>query len=146
MQFEEIVRWLHSWTRWLFLLIALAAIVYFVLGVVQKRAWVKQAQTALTVFSSSIGVQWVIGIVLFALLWAERGGVARQHWEHTFAQTVALGVAHLHFRWRKQDMPDANRWRNGLLLMVGVLVIIILGIFSLNQLIPGTPWRIYTGG
>jgi hypothetical protein len=146
MEFEVIARFLHSWARWLFLALVVGGLVYFALGLIRKQAWTKQAQTILTSFSSLLGVQWVLGIVLLIPVLTARGDFgARQHWEHVFAQTVALGLAHLHFRWRRNaDMPDANRWRNGLLLIGGVTLIVVVGIMSVNPLV-GNAWRLYLG-
>jgi FtsH-binding integral membrane protein len=136
----QITQFLHSWTRWIFIVIAVVAIVYFVMGLVQQKPWVKQAQTFLTIFSSFIGLQWIIGLVLFLLYQIPAAFGIRHQWEHLVTMTIVLAVAHVHFSWRRRDMPDARRWRNGLLLMVGVLVLIFVGISVLPAVIQ---WRFY---
>ncbi len=139
----DIVQLIHSWMRWLFVIVALVAAAYFVIGLVQRRAWDKRAQTLLTVFSSTIGLQWIVGLVLFLLHQLPAAFGIRHQWEHLVAQTVALGIAHVHFSWRRRQMPDANRWRNGLILIVGVIVLIVVGITVLPS---GIQWRFYLPG
>jgi hypothetical protein len=144
----EVLRWLHSWTRWLALLVIVVALVYFARGLLQKRAWSAQAAQVLGAFSGVIGIQWLIGIVFLISVFVMRGDFGvRQHWEHAFAQTVAIAIAESHRSWRKRDWPDAIRWRNGLLLMLGVLGVVILGIFAISPLInnPNGAWRFYFG-
>ena len=139
----DIVQFIHSWLRWLFVIVALAAVVYFVLGLVQRKAWDRRAQTLLTVFSSTIGLQWIVGLILFLLHQLPAGFSIRHQWEHLVMQTIALGIAHIHFSWRRRQMPDANRWRNGLILIVGVIILIIVGI----TVLPGAiQWRFYLPG
>jgi hypothetical protein len=131
---------LHSWTRWIFLVVAVVAIAYFVLGLAQRKPWVRQGQSLLSVFSGLVGLQWVLGLVLFLLYQVPSGFDIRHQWEHLAAMTVVLGVAHVHYAWRRREMADARRWRNGLLLMVGVLVLIVVGISVLPAAIQ---WRFY---
>jgi hypothetical protein len=138
----EIVRVLHSGVRWLVLLNAILILVYFALAFLQSRPWEKRSQTLLTIFSSLIGVQWVLGLMM--LLWqgSQTGFGLRHYWEHLFWQTAALAVAHLHFRWRRQSLADRVRYRNGLVLVVAVFALIVIGILVLPQ---GIQWRVYTG-
>ena len=143
MSFIDIFQFLHSWLRWIFLVIAIVALVYFLLNWVQQKPWVKQGQTLLTIFSSTLGLQWIIGLVLFLAYQVPADFTIRHQWEHLVPQTIALVIAHLHFRWRRREMSDANRWRNGLLLMVAVLIIIVIGITVLPT---NLQWRFYVPG
>jgi hypothetical protein len=142
MDLNLILRVLHSGVRWVVVIIALVALVYMALGFIQKREWDKRAQTFLTMFSSTIGLQWMIGIV-FLISWGSLTGFGiRHYWEHLVVQTIALGVAHMHFSWRKRDMSANMRYRNGALLILGVFGLIFIGILVLPA---GIQWRLYTG-
>lgn len=136
----EISRFLHSWTRWLLLIVVVVALGYFLLQWLQNGAWTKRAQTLLTVFSSLIGTQWLLGILLLVVYGSQTSFGQRHFWEHLFTQTIALFVAHLHFMWRRRQFTDRIRYRNGLLLIIAVLVLIMIGIVVLPQ---GIQWRFY---
>lgn len=131
---------LHSWTRWIVLVVAIIAVIYFIMGLAQNKPWVKQGQTYLSVFSSLIGLQWILGLILFLLYQIPAGFSIRHQWEHLVTMTIVLAVAHIHYAWRRREMPDANRWRNGLLLIIGTLILIVAGIFVLPAAIQ---WRFY---
>ncbi|MCA9904827.1 MAG: hypothetical protein KC547_13315 [Anaerolineae bacterium] len=139
----DIVQFLHSWLRWIFVAVAVVALVYFLIQMIQQKPWAKQGQTLLTIFSSTLSLQWLLGLILFLLYQVPAGFTIRHQWEHLVPQTVALALAHLHFRWRRQEMPDAARWRNGLLLIVVVLVVIVIGIMVLPS---NLQWRFYLPG
>lgn len=143
MSFIDIFQFLHSWLRWIFLVIAVIALVYFLINWMQKKPWVKQGQTLLTMFSSTLGLQWILGLVLFLAYQIPAGFTIRHQWEHLVPQTIALIVAHMHFSWRRREMPDANRWRNGFLLIVAVLIIIVIGITVLPA---ARQWRFIIPG
>ncbi|MCC6616947.1 MAG: hypothetical protein IT320_25980 [Anaerolineae bacterium] len=142
MSLISIVQFLHSWLRWIFVIVAIVGLVYFLINWLQQKPWVKQGQTMLTIFSSTLGLQWIIGLVLF-LAYLSAGSSSRTQVEHLVPQTIALIVAHMHFSWRRREMADATRWRNGFLLMVAVLVIIVIGISVLPSELQ---WRFYVPG
>lgn len=142
MSLISIVQFLHSWLRWIFVIVAIVGLVYFLINWLQQKPWVKQGQTMLTIFSSTLGLQWIIGLVLF-LAYLSAGSSSRTQVEHLVPQTIALIVAHMHFSWRRREMADATRWRNGFLLIVAVLVIIVIGISVLPSELQ---WRFYVPG
>lgn len=139
---EQIARLLHSWVRWGVVLVAVIAAVYLAAGWLRNVAWQKTGQTLLTVFSSLIGLQWLIGLVLLGV-WGSLSDFGQRHfYEHLTVMTIALIVAHLHIRWKRDEtMPDKNRYRNGFLLILGVTVLVVVGIAVLPE---GIQWRFYT--
>lgn len=138
----QIFQFLHSWNRWLLLVVMIVGIVYFAYSWLQSRDWTSQSQTLLTIFSSLVGVQWILGLILLVIKGMQTGFGVRHYWEHLVVQTIVLAVAHMHMSWRKKDFPDKTRYQRGLLLLVGVLVLIIVGIVVLPS---GIQWRFYTG-
>jgi hypothetical protein len=136
-----IARVLHSWTRWAFLIVAIAALVMFILGLIQKRAWDKRANTLLNVYSSVLSLQWLFGLVLL-VSWGSIIGFNQRHfWEHLIVQTIAMFVANAHHGWRRRELYETARWRNGLLVIVISLALIMVGIMLLPVDIQ---WRFYT--
>jgi hypothetical protein len=135
---EEIVRFLHSWTRWLVLIAALVAVVYMLIGLVRGRSYDRATRRIMTIFSSLVGLQWIIGIVLLLLMGSLTGFGLRHYWEHLIVQTVALGVAHLHLRWK--SATTTRPYINNLVLVAAVAALIVVGILVLPQ---GIQWRLY---
>ncbi|MFN8371579.1 MAG: hypothetical protein U0694_01695 [Anaerolineae bacterium] len=138
----DFLRLLHSWDRWLLLVVAVVAIAYFALGLLQKRAWDKNAALLLRVFPILVDIQWLLGLLFFFQTWAQQNGMARHGWEHAFTMTIALIIAHVPMAWRRKELPDNVRYRNNLLVVVGVVVVVFLGITVLPSVIQ---WRFYTG-
>lgn len=134
----NIFRFLHSWNRWLLLVIVAVALAYFAYGWLTGQKWTKQGQTLLTVFSSLVGVQWILGLILLLVQGSQTGFGFRHYWEHLLVQTIVLGVSHMHMSWRKKDFTDKARYGRGIMLIAGVLLLIIIGIISLPS---GMQWR-----
>ncbi len=135
-----IARVLHSWTRWVFLIVALVAVIIFVQGWFQKRPWTQRAGTMLMVYGSILGVQWLFGLALM-IAWGSIAGFNQRHfWEHLAVQTIAVLVANGHHAWRRREMADAKRWRNGLLVILISLALVVVGIIALPVTIQ---WRFF---
>lgn len=138
MSLEEILRFAHSWNRWMLVLIVAISLVYFAYGWSQGKAWTKRGQTLLSIFSSLVGLQWLLGLGLLIAYGSVTGFGVRHYWEHLTMQTIALAVAHLHVSWRKKEYGDLTRYKRGILLVAGVLLIIVIGIMVLPA---GMQWR-----
>jgi hypothetical protein len=119
MTIEQIFRFLHSWNRWLLVAVALITLLYFARGWLTSQSWTKRAQTLLTIFSSLVDLQWLLGLILLISFGSVTG----------FG--IAVIVAHLHVRWRKQELEDKSRYQRGFLLVIGVVVLIVVGIMVL---------------
>lgn len=141
MTIEQIFRFIHSWNRWLLMAIAVISLIYFAWGWLQSHPWTKRGQTLLTIFSSLVGLQWVVGIILLIILGSMTGFGVRHYWEHLVVQTIALAIAHIHMSWRRKEFPDKTRYQRGFLLIVGVLLLIVIGIIVLPS---GIQWQ-FTG-
>jgi len=136
----EILRVLHSLSRWAVVLVALGVIVYMLLGLVQKKPFARLGNTLMSIFGGLVGLQWIIGIV-FLLDWGGRIGFGFRHfWEHAFAMTLALVAAHGYIAWKRRDIPDADRYRNNLLAVLATFGLIFVGVLSLPE---GLRWRVY---
>ena len=59
---------LHSWLRWLVILAGVAALGGAVAGVSTRRAWLPVDNVRLALFTHSLDVQLLIGLILYAFL------------------------------------------------------------------------------
>jgi hypothetical protein len=118
----------HSGVRWLVVLVTLIALAWMLVGLLQKRAFDPMARRVMLAFSGLISLQWVLGLVLFLVM----GGFdVGYRWEHLVTMTIAVGLAHMHNRWK--NAADALRYRNNLILILVVLALVFVGVARLPQ-------------
>ncbi len=126
-----IVLMIHSLLRWLILVVALVAIVKHLVGLVQKQSYDRFSGLLMSVFSGMMDLQALLGIIFITT-----GLLPAYRIEHAATMLVAVIVAHLPAAWKKKD--DRVRYRNGLLVVIGVIVLIVLGV----ALLPGNRWTL----
>ena len=116
----------HSGLRWLVLLIALIAIIKFLLGWLARSPFKGMDRGLMAGYSGLLDLQSALGIIF--LLWNgfTGAGFPRYRLEHGLIMIVAAVVAHLSSRWKNAE--DAVRFRNNLFLIVASLVLVLIGI------------------
>lgn len=138
MSFQSVLLVIHSWIRWLLLLVALIAVVKYVIGLVQNSAYDGMARGLMAAFSGLMDLNVVVGVIQLIVGWgafaAAAGGFPRRPIEHLTVMLIATVTAHLPGRWK--DKPDGLRYRNGLIVIMVVIVLIVLGISTLQ----GSRW------
>jgi hypothetical protein len=121
---------IHSHTRWLILLIGIAALVKFLIGWLNKGSFQKVDRILISAFSGLLDLQATLGLII--LLWnglVDGAGFPRYRLEHLGAMILAVVLGHLQARWK--NSPDAIRFRNTAFIIVGVFVLIYLGVLVL---------------
>jgi hypothetical protein len=121
----------HSGLRWLVLLIALIAIVKFLIGWLQHGPYKGMDRGLMAAFSGLLDLQSLLGVIL--LVWSGLAGVGFPFFRiaHGLIMVAAVVVAHMSRRWK--DADDATRFRNHLFLIVGSLILVLIGI----SILPG---------
>jgi hypothetical protein len=131
------LRHTHSLVRWFVVLVTVAALIKLVLGFLGSGVYDALTQRIMTAFSGLITLQWLIGLV-FLIIYGSTVGFGQRHfWEHLVVMTLAVGLAHMHNSKRWRSLADRLRFRNNLLLVLGVLLLVIIGVALLPQ-----GWRI----
>ncbi len=132
---------IHSILRWVILLVALAIIIKFALGLIQKRPYDKAARGLASAFGGLMDAQLLLGTAFF--VWsglAIQGGFGLRHrWEHLAVMLAAVLVAHLPSMWKNRD--DQTRYRNGLFAILVSILLVVAGVFAL----PGNRWLTISG-
>jgi hypothetical protein len=136
----------HSWLRWAVILSGLAVLGASATGMTRRRAWQRGDDLRVRVFTTSLDVQFLIGIVLYGLLspvtysgFADMGAAMRDPIlrfytvEHTFGMVASLALAHIG-RARVRKAAEAARHRT-VLIFFGMSIAVIL----LSIPWPGTP-------
>lgn len=115
----------HSGWRWIVMLATVVALVWMLLGLVQQRAYDQTARRIMLFFSISIDIQFLIGIILLLIRISEVG-LQSIYIEHSVIMLVAVAVAHLPARWK--NAADSIRYRNSLIAVIAVLVLVYIGV------------------
>jgi hypothetical protein len=139
----DIVQFLHSWARWIVLVVSIIALVYLALRLLSNRDWDAMAARLMSAFSSLVGLQWVLGLVLLVVRGSQTGFGIRHYWEHLVVMTLALVAAHGHFMWRRRELTSRARYTRNLITIIVVLVLVVVGIMALPEAIR---WRLYGVG
>lgn len=129
---------LHSWFRWVVVLAGVAAVSGAVGGVTSKRAWLPVDNWRSALFTISLDVQMLIGIVLYAFLSpVTRSGFENMGLtmrdpilrffvvEHLFGMVVAIALAHIG-RARVRKATDPAVRHRAVLVFVGLALAVIL--------------------
>jgi hypothetical protein len=129
-----IVLMFHSLLRWLIVVVAILAIVKHAIGLIQNRSYDRLTTVTMSTFSGMMDLQMLLGIVLLTT-----GLSPTYRIEHAVTMILAVVVAHLPNVWKKKG--DRLRYRNGLLVLIGVAVLIGLGV----SVLPGSRWILRMG-
>ena len=120
----------HSGWRYIVILVLVLALVKLLIGLLGKQRWSRLDQQLGVATPIVITVQWLLGIVLWALAPAawflNRGSV--NFWEHATTMTLAVAASHIGWSRAKRASSDAGKFRAafwgfliaGLLVAVGV--------------------------
>lgn len=121
----------HSGIRWLVLLVAVIAVIKYLIGWLQHGQFKGMDRGLMAGFSGLMDLQVTLGIVL--LLWSGFAGVGFPFFRiaHTLIMLAAAVLAHMSRRWK--DATDATKFRNNLFLIVGSLILVLIGI----SILPG---------
>ena len=120
---------IHSFVRWLIVIVAIVAVVKFALGWRRGDAFQSMDRGIASGFSGLIDLQVALGLIY--LIW---NGLAVEGFpmfriEHAVTMIIAAVVAHLPVMWKNAD--DKIRFRNSLFIVLDVLIIIFIGVVRL---------------
>jgi hypothetical protein len=140
---------LHSWLRWLVVLSGIAVLGGAVAGVSTRRAWLPVDNLRLALFTHSLDVQMLIGLILYAFLSpVTRSGFENMQLtmrdpilrffvvEHLVGMVVAIALAHVG-RARVRKAVDAAARHRAVLIFIGL---------SMVALLLSIPWPGMPGG
>lgn len=119
----------HSYLRWLIVIVALVAVVKFAIGWRRGSAFKSMDRGLASGFSGLMDLQATLGLIY--LIWSGVAGAGFPAYriEHAITMIIAAVVAHLHVLWKNAD--DKLRFRNSMLIIIDVLIIILVGIVRL---------------
>ena len=122
---------IHSYVRWLIVIVAIVAAVKFAIGWLRGGAFQSMDRGLTSGFSGVVDLQVTLGLIY--LIW---NGLAVEGFpgfriEHAVTMIIAAVVAHLPARWK--NMEDKIRFRNSMFIVLDVLIIIFIGVVRLPK-------------
>ena len=137
----------HSWLRWAVLIAGLAAVILAIAGALKRRAWTGADERIGRLFTISLDLQILIGLVLYFLLspitraalsdfGSVMGSSGLRFWavEHAFGVLVAVAFAHAG-RGRSKKLTDPVARHRAVAIFYGLALLALL--ISIPW--PGTP-------
>jgi hypothetical protein len=140
---------LHNVTRWLVVLAAIYAIVVSVRGLVSNKPWTKGDQRAGLIYSSLLGVQLILGLILYVISPVVQSGLrdmatAMQNSqirffvvEHITLMILAVIVAQLGYSLSKRAATDKAKFTRSSVGYVLATALVLFGIPWWRPFFPG---------
>jgi hypothetical protein len=127
----------HSYLRWVVLLLALLAIARAISGVTQRRPWTPADDAAAKWFGMSLDTQMLIGLILYFFLspftmsaWDDLGAAMRDATvrfvviEHQVGMIIAVALTHIG-RARIRKATDSSRRHRLALIFFGLTLVVM---------------------
>lgn len=118
---------LHSYWRWVVLLIGLAAIVLALMSASGKRPWDSMSDRTSFFFTIAMDIQFLIGVVV----WISEQRWASDivfGWLHPLAMLGAVALAHIGRARADRTVEDRDKGRQAALFFVASFVVILIAI------------------
>ncbi|RMF79300.1 MAG: hypothetical protein D6737_11875 [Chloroflexi bacterium] len=122
----DILRFLHSWVRWIIVAVALLAIIRSFFGWSQHRPFDALSRGLMAGFAMLMSLQFVLGVIFLIVLSIDIG-FQRHYGEHAFVMLLAVGASHGYRRILKNE-DDRVKHRNSLILILITFILLIIGI------------------
>jgi hypothetical protein len=120
----------HSGWRYVVILIAIVAIVRYLIGWLGKKEWTGFDRILSIAYPVSIDIQWLLGLLLYVLApgaWFHgRGSV--NFWEHFVTMTLALAAAHYGSIRARRQAESVDRFRTLAIWFVVASLLVALGV------------------
>lgn len=119
---------IHSILRWILVIVALIAIIKFLIGLVQKGEFDKMDRGLLSGFSGLVDLQVLLGVLYLLLSGFGGAGFPMFRIEHSVTMLLAAVVAHAPAMFKKRPW---NKYTVGLFAILGSLLLIYIGVARL---------------
>lgn len=126
----DFVFWLHSWWRWIVLILGLITIVKTLIGWLGKQSWAAIDRKLGSFFVISFDIQTLLGLIVYVgsmmslhtLRWYDGSGM-RLLMEHILMMTISLAVLHISFSRAKKGQNPQTQHRT---LAIGAIIAFLL--------------------
>jgi hypothetical protein len=124
---------IHSHMRHLVLLTAVLAAASLLIAYMRPKSIGKLPTTLHIVYIAVVTLQLLLGLVVLITTWnGEDASAVVRKLTHAFVMLLSVGTAHMSVRYRKRQ--DPLNARNATVLTIGSLVLMLLGLWTVNRL------------
>ncbi len=125
----ETIFTIHSYLRWLVVLLIVLALVRLLMTTIRKGPFTSADRGLLSAAIGALDLQLLLGLILIIGWGAERFRI-----EHAVTMLIGIIIAHMTARYKKLD--GADRARKSFILLLIATVFIVVGVMRL----PGNGW------
>lgn len=119
---------IHSYLRWLIVILAVTAIIKFTLGWLRGGAFKGMDRGLASGFSGLMDLQALLGIIML-FGFGVNEGFPMIRIEHGVTMLIAVVLGHLPARWK--NAADSIRFRNTLFCILGAMLFVFVGVMRL---------------
>ncbi len=123
----EFVETFHGHWRWIVAVVAVVAVIKFLIGWLGKGKVTQLDKTIAAAFAGVMTVQLVLGVVTIIGVIIEGAFNARLHGEHLVTGLIAVGLSHM-IPMRKDARSDASRFRTGFIMTTASLLLAVMNV------------------
>lgn len=123
---------LHSWWRWVVLLVAAITVIKMLFGWLGRREWTRLDDQLGLIFTITIDIEVLLGILVWIMSQAwTRGMVAA--FEHPITMLLALVLAHVGQRRARKTTDGTAKYRTSAIFYTLSFVLILAGVFLVTS-------------
>lgn len=119
---------IHSYLRWLIVILAVTAVIKFTLGWLRGGAFKGMDRGLASGFSGLMDLQALLGIIML-FGFGVNEGFPMIRIEHGVTMLIAVVLGHLPARWK--NAADSIRFRNTLFCILGAMLFVFVGVMRL---------------
>lgn len=119
---------IHSYLRWLIVILAITAVIKFTLGWLRGGAFKGMDRGLASGFSGLMDLQALLGIIML-FGFGVNEGFPMIRIEHGVTMLIAVVLGHLPARWK--NAADSIRFRNTLFCILGAMLFVFVGVMRL---------------
>jgi hypothetical protein len=144
-----VILWLHNIMRWIVVIMAVVAVARGYLGWFGKKSWSKPDRLAGMMFSMSIDIQLLLGLLLYFILSPITTGAFRDLGaamqvsemrfftiEHISYMLLAVILAHVGSALSKKAPADIDKHKRAAIFFTITVIVILIGIPWSRPLLP----------
>ncbi len=126
----EFVFHVHSFLRWIIVLLFIFALFKYLIGWIGKQRYGKFDETLMKIVRISFDIQVSLGIVVFIGM-GVFFGFPFYHFKHAFFPLCGLLAIHSIHKW--DELPSERRYRNSFFMILAICILVFIGIAVLPQ-------------
>ena len=119
---------IHSIVRWVIVIVGLAAIVKFLLGLARKSEFGKADRGLSAGFSGLMDTQVLLGFIYFFITGFGGAGFPMYRIEHMSTMLVAAVIGHIPAMFKKKDV---KKFAVAFWAIIGALILVVIGVYRL---------------